>query len=535
MSDRKFYITTAIDYANGDPHFGHALEKIGADVIARAHRQMGDAVHFLIGMDEHGQKVAQTAAARGVEPQAFVDAIAARFEAMWDRLAISRDQFIRTTDPAHKSGVRAFIKRIAESSPDDFYEKEYEGWYCVGCELFKRDDEIVDRKCAIHPTRELQWTRERNWFFRLTKYQSFLKDLVTRRPEFIQPATRRNEILALIDSGLEDLSITRARLTWAIPFPIPSRAPRPSASADAAAPEVQGTWVWFDALPNYLTATGYPEKGWRDRWPAQLHVVGKDITRLHCVVWPAMLQAAELPLPERVWAHGFISFGGERFSKSAGVKIELADEVERFGPDAFRYFLMREIPFDADGDYSVERFEAVYTSELANGLGNLASRVIAMIEKYRGGVVPDAGPSSLDADDARDVAAFVAALDGSRGFLCHEAVAATVAMTTRANAFIQQSAPWTLARDPARAADLDAVLAALARSLARLAVLHAAVMPGKAEALWRQLGAPGTARAVRYADLATLSATGWRVTKGEGLFPRADATGDTPKVTASAG
>ena len=509
MSGSRFYLTTAIDYANGEPHFGHALEKIGADMIARAHRQMGQQVHFLIGMDEHGQKVAQTAAARGVEPQAFVDGIAEKFRAMWAGLGISNDQFIRTTDPAHKSGVRALIKRIADASPDDFYEKEYEGWYCVGCEVFKREDEIVDGKCVLHPTRELQWTKERNWFFRLSKYQGFLTRLLNERPEFIQPETRRNEILGLLAQGLEDLSITRARLSWAIPFPI--------ASAGA---EPQGTWVWFDALPNYLTATGYPEKGWKERWPAQLHIVGKDITRLHCVVWPAMLQAAELPLPERVWGHGFISFGGERFSKSAGVKIELADEIARFGPDAFRYFLMREVPFDGDGSYSVERFEAVYTAELANGLGNLASRVIAMIEKYREGAVPAAGPASLDAEDAADVAAYVSALDGSRGYLCHEAVAAVARMTSRANLYIQQSQPWALAKDPAKAGELDVALAALARSLGRQAALLSAFMPAKAEALWRQLGGPGTAAGTPYAGLQALSAAGWRVSKGEGLFPR---------------
>ena len=342
-------------------------------------------------MDEHGQKVAQTAAALGVEPQAFVDAVARRFRDTWDRLGISYDQFIRTTDPEHKSGVRALIKRMVDSSPDDFYEKTYEGWYCVGCELFKRDDEIVDGKCVLHPTRELQWTQERNWFFRLTKYQPFLERLLAERPEFLQPESRRNEILGLLAQGLEDISITRSKLAWAIPFPV--------ASGNG---EQQGTWVWFDALPNYLTATGYPEKRWRSRWPAQLHVVGKDITRLHCVIWPAMLQSAELPLPERVWAHGFISFGGERFSKSAGVKIGLDETIARFGPDAFRYFLLREIPFDGDGTFSVERFDAVYTSELANGLGNLASRVIAMVEKYCAGVVPDSNVRiELDALDCR--------------------------------------------------------------------------------------------------------------------------------------
>jgi methionyl-tRNA synthetase len=507
---KKFYLTTAIDYSNGDPHFGHALEKIAADVIARAHRQMGDDVHLCIGMDEHGMKVAQTAAAKGVEPQAFVDEIAAKFKSMWDGLGISYDQFMRTSDGAHKSGVRALIKQIALASPEDFYEKEYEGWYCVGCELFKRDDEIVDKKCVLHPTRELQWTKERNWFFRLSKYQGFLSRLVEERPDFIQPETRRNEIKALIASGLEDLSITRARLAWAIPFPI----------ASPLGGEPQGTWVWFDALPNYLTATGYPDKSFRNRWPAQLHIVGKDITRLHAVVWPAMLQAAELPLPERVWGHGFISFGGERFSKSAGVKIELTDEIARYGPDAFRYFLMREVPFDGDGSYSVERFDAVYNAELANGLGNLASRVIAMVEKYRDAVVPSSAHGQLDADDAVDVATAIGALDGARGFLCHESLAAIAQITSRANLFIQQNAPWTVAKDPARSAELDAILAALVRSLARQAVLLSAFMPAKAEALWAQLGGPGTAAATKYDTLATLDCAGWRVKKGEGLFPK---------------
>jgi methionyl-tRNA synthetase len=508
---RKFYITTAIDYANGDPHFGHALEKIGADAIARFHRQLGRDVHFLIGMDEHGQKVAQTAAAEGVEPQAFVDTIAARFRALWDRLGISYDQFIRTTDPAHKVGVRSLIKRIADSSPDDFYEKSYEGWYCVGCELFKRDDEIVDGKCVLHPSRELQWTQERNWFFRLTKYQGFLEELLRRKPEFIQPESRRNEILGLLAQGLEDISITRSKLAWAIPFPMPSSDGEP-----------QGTWVWFDALPNYLTATGFPDKKWRERWPAQLHVVGKDITRLHCVIWPAMLQSAELPLPERVWAHGFISFGGERFSKSAGVKLDLPETVERHGVDAFRYFLLREVPFDGDGNFSLERFDERYTSDLANGLGNLASRTTAMIERYCGSVVPASPRVALDDADAADLAATCAAMDGSRGYLPHEALAAIARTTDRANGFIQQTQPWVLARDPARRADLESVLAALARSLGRQAVYLAAFMPQKAEELWRQLGAPGSAGATPFADADLLDAAGWRVAKGGGLFPRVE-------------
>ncbi len=505
----RFYLTTAIDYANGDPHLGHAFEKIGADAIARYHRLAGFDVHLCIGMDEHGQKVAQTAAAQGIEPQAFVDGVAQTFRDTWDRLGISYDQFMRTTDSAHTSGVRALVKRIAETSPDDFYEKAYEGWYCVGCELFKRDDEIVDAHCVLHPTRTLEWTKERNFFFRLSKYQGFLERLLAERPDFLQPESRRNEILGLIAQGLEDISISRARLSWAIPFPLPT--------SDGSA---QGTWVWFDALPNYLTATGYPAKGFLDRWPAQLHVVGKDITRLHAVVWPAMLQAAELPLPERVWAHGFVQLGGERFSKSAGVKLDLGEAIDRHGVDAFRYFLLREVPFDADGNFSFERFDDRFIADLANAFGNLASRVIAMIERYRGGLVPTAPATSLDVDDAASVAAYHAAMDGSRGYLLHEGLQHVWACVQRGNEYVDRRAPWKQARDPAEAAALDETLGALARQLARLAVLVCPVMPGKAAELWNQLGGPLTVDRQRFSGLAQLDPAGWRVTKGAPMFPK---------------
>ena len=506
---RRFYLTTAIDYANGDPHIGHAYEKIGADVIARYRRLAGDDVHFLTGMDEHGQKVAQAAAERGMAPQDFVDQLAERFQAMWTRLGISNDQWIRTTDAAHKSGVRAFIKRAHASSPDDFYEKTYEGWYCVGCELFKRDNEIADGKCVIHPTRDLQWTQERNWFFRLSNYGGFLRRLYDERPEFIQPESRRNEMLALLASGLEDISITRAKLTWAIPFPIAS-----------STGETQGTWVWFDALPNYLTATGYPDAGWKERWPADLHIVGKDINRLHSIVWPAMLQAAELPLPRRVWAHGFVNFAGERFSKSAGVRLDVGEASDRFGPDAFRYFLMREVPFDTDGNFSWERFEERYEADLANALGNLASRTIAMVERYRSGAVPAGPRTAVDTADAADIAAYHAALDGSRGFLLHEGLQAVWRMVARGNEYVDRQAPWKLAKDPAQAAALDETLASLVRQLARFAVLLFPYLPDKASQLWRQSGGPGELGAQRFSALLELDPTGWHVTKGEPLFPK---------------
>ncbi|MEP7066935.1 MAG: methionine--tRNA ligase [Gemmatimonadota bacterium] len=502
----EYYLTTAIDYANGDPHLGHAFEKIGADVIARYHRMLGEQVWFLIGMDEHGQKVAQTAADRGLTPQTLVDEVAETFQAMWRKLGISNDQFIRTTAPAHTSGVQALIERIFEKSPTDFYEKSYEGYYCVGCESFKQDNEIVDGRCVLHPTRVLEWVEERNWFFRLSAYRDFLLEHFAKHERFLEPTSRRNEIVSLLQQGLDDVSASRARLEWGVPFPRPTR--------DG---ETQTTYVWFDALPNYLTATGFPGAEPRQHWPVQLHVIGKDITRFHSVIWPAMLQAAGLPLPEQIWAHGFVNLGGERFSKSAGVKLELGEAIDRFGPDAFRYFLMREIPFDADGNFSWERFEERYTSDLANGYGNLASRTIAMIEKYREGVVPLLVRNDAYEEDVRDIDRYRVAMSGH---MLHEGLAAVFRNVGTANEYVTLQAPWKLARDPASSAALDETLATLARKLAIQTVLLAPFMPVKAQEVWEQLGGPGAVAKQRLASLQTLDPTGWKVTKGSPLFPR---------------
>ncbi|NUO63153.1 MAG: methionine--tRNA ligase [Gemmatimonadaceae bacterium] len=505
----RFYITTAIDYANGDPHIGHAFEKIGADAIARFHRMNGDDVHFLIGMDEHGQKVARTAEERGVSPQQLVDETAERFLAMWRRLSISNDQFVRTTDPQHKAGVQALLERIFEHNPDDFFERSYEGWYCVGCEAFKQDAEIVDGKCVLHPTRTLEWVQERNWFFRLSRYGTFLREHIERHPEFIQPESRRNEVLGWLDQGLEDISASRSRFSWGVPFP------RPTSDG-----ERQTTYVWFDALPNYLTATGFPRKESEGRWPATVHIIGKDITRFHAIIWPAMLQAARLPLPGRVWAHGFVLLGGDRFSKSAGVKLDLDEAIGRYGADAFRYFLLREVPFDGDGNFSWERFEERYTAELANAWGNLVSRSAAMIEKYRGGAVPAGSRGAADEADAADVAAYVAALDGRNGYLPHEALRVVARMVARSNEFVQSSAPWALAKDPTKSRQLDDTLASLARQIARQCVLYAPFMPEKAQAAWRQIGGSGEVADQRVTLLDGLDAGGWVVARGEPLFPR---------------
>jgi methionyl-tRNA synthetase len=502
----KFYLTTAIDYSNGEPHIGHAYEKIGADVIARYRRLRGDDVHFLIGMDEHGQKVAQAAAQRGISPQQQTDEIADAFQAMWRRLGISHDQFMRTTGDSHKSGVRALIKRIFDNNPDDFYERSYKGWYCVGCESFKQDAEIVDGKCVLHPTRTLEWVEERNWFFRLSKYQDFLKRLHADRPDFLQPDTRRNEILSVIEQGLEDISASRSRLAWGVPFPAP-----------LSTGETQTTYVWFDALPNYLTATGFPAKGYKDRWPAQLHIIGKDITRFHTIIWPAMLQAAEVPLPERVWAHGFVLLGGERFSKSSGVKLDLYEAIDRFGPDAFRYYLMREVPFDTDGSFSWERFEQVYTSELANTWGNLASRTTAMVEKYFDGVVPGALETDLDRADADRLTIYHRSLND---LLLHEGLRLGIASASDGNDYIQRAQPWALAKSPETRTQLETVLGSLVRSIARQAVMLYPFIPTKTQELWERLGAPGRIEDQRFDSLMQLDATGWRVRKGDPLFPK---------------
>jgi len=506
----RFYLTTAIDYANGDPHLGHALEKIGADVIARYRRLCGYEVHLLIGMDEHGQKVQQTAAKEGVAPQAFTDEIAGRFQAMWARLGVGYDQFIRTTEAHHKAGVKALIERIAQQNPDDFYERSYRGMYCVGCEAFKQDADIdADGKCVLHTTRVLEEVEERNWFFRLSKYQDYLRELLTTNPSFCEPESRRNEILGLLNQGLEDISASRSRLEWAVPFPL-----------TLSNGETQGTYVWFDALPNYLTATGFPDAGYEARWPADLHIIGKDITRFFVVIWPAMLKAAGLPLPRQVWAHGFVQLGGERFSKSAGVKLDLGEAIDRFGADAFRYVLLREVPFDGDGNFSWERFEERYTSDLANAFGNLASRAMAMVEKYFDGVVPSAArPAEEETDDA-DLAAYHAAMHGEQGWLLHDGLSAVYRMTQRANEYTAATAPWAVAKDETRRGELEVILASLIRRIARQTVLLAPFMPNKTQQVWAQLGAPGQVADQRFDTLGGLDVSGWRVQKGEPLFPR---------------
>jgi methionyl-tRNA synthetase len=497
----RFYLTTAIDYANGDPHLGHALEKIGADCVARYRRLRGDHVHFVMGMDEHGQKVAQSAEQAGMAPQAWADTIAARFAETWSRLLCSNDDWIRTTEDRHKRSVTRFIELIRERNPTDIYVDEYEGLYCVGCEEFKQESQIVDGRCIEHPSRDLERRRERNYFFRLSRWGPRVLELIRSGELAVEPAIRRNEVIRVLEDGLEDISISRVRFAWGIPFP--------------GDPE-HTVYVWFDALINYLSATGFPEPGYERLWPAHLHVIGKGISRLHCALWPAMLLSAGLPLQRKVWAHGYVQWGGAKVSKSEGGAVSLDLAVERHGPDALRYFLLREVGFEADGNFTWERFDERYTADLADGLGNLVSRSLAMIARYREGIVPEGPAGMLDEEGLRAVAAYENAMD--RLDLRAGADAAWV-LVSAANLYIQRSAPWALAKE-GRTGELDAVLAALERTLWRLAVLTTPFMPGKAQLIWAALGCGGNAAAAPWAALRAPPTAGRTVKPPGVLFPK---------------
>ena len=509
----RFYLTTAIDYANGEPHAGHAFEKVGADVIARYRRSLGDDVHFVIGMDEHGQSIAEAAERRATDPQTFVDEMAELWAAVWARLEISFDDFIRTTEDRHRAAVEAIVDGM--KAADDLYLDRYAGYYCVRCERFRKEDELVDGRCPYHPNREITWTEEENWFFRLSRYRDPLLEHIERHPGFVRPSSRRNEILRLLEGGLDDISASRSRLPWGIPFP---------------GTDDHTVYVWIDALTNYLSATGYPEEGYTRWWPAQLHILGKDITRFHCVIWPAMLMSAGVELPEAVWGHGFVSVAGGKISKDAGSALDLGELIDRHGTDPFRYFLVREAPWDGDRDFSspdglLERFDRRYNSELANDLGNLVSRTAAMVLKYRDGEASAHGATPLDEARAGFVAGYHERMEA---YLLHEGLEQVLALVRRANAYVDDAEPWRLAKEgDAAAGDLDRVLGSLVRGLRAAAAMLAPFMPEKATEIWSRMG--GSDGLPSFAEASALpdSAPGdsglpgpLQVRRGPPIFPR---------------
>jgi len=498
----RFYLTTAIDYVNSRPHLGHALEKVAADVIARYRRLCGDEVRFVIGNDEHSQNVFRKARELGLEPLAYCDRMEGEFRAAWSRLNISFDDFIRTTQPRHRTAVETLVTRSREAG--DIYEGFYEGWYCVSCEEFKPEKTLENGLCPVHRTKP-DWIKERNHFFRLSAFRDRLLAHYEQHPDFVEPASRRNEMLRLLEGGLDDISVSRAGQAWGIPVPF-----------DPASV----VYVWYDALINYIAAVGYGSDDalFEKWWPAGLHLIGKDITRFHCVVWPAMLMSAGIPLPEKVFGHGWVLTKGEKMSKSLGTVLDPLDAAEKFGPDPLRLYLIKEIVFGSDGDFTWDRFEEKYNVDLANNLGNLVNRVTAMAERYRRGRLrgPGRAPEKL-ADTAQSLTLiYRQAMDR---LALEGAAASAFRLVDAANEHIAEREPWTVARDEARSAELDAVLWDASEALRIAAVLLSPIMPASAAEIFDRLGVevPST----RLAELTQWRQTGERqTTRKDALWPR---------------
>ncbi|HEV3035257.1 MAG TPA: methionine--tRNA ligase [Solirubrobacteraceae bacterium] len=505
----SFYVTTPIYYVNAAPHLGHAYTTIAADVMARHHRQRGEDVFFLTGTDEHGEPVADAAHALGIEPQELADRNAERFKALAPQLHASNDFFIRTTDQQHEAIVQQVLSLVRENGY--VYEGTYEGWYCPRCADFKAENEIdEDRRCPIHHI-ELTREQEDNYFFKLSEFQQRLEALYAEREDFVAPRTRYNEALSFIRSGLRDVPLTRHKLTWGVQVPWD--------------PE-HVFYVWFDALLNYYSALSYApapagvevaDGGLIERfWPAGYHLIGKDILRFHAVYWPALLMAAGLELPEHVFVHGFLLMDGEKMSKSLGNVLDPFAVIERYGPDALRFYLLRDVPFGQDGSVSTAAFELRYESELANELGNLASRTIAMVHRYRDGVPPAV---ALDPELDGEFAGLADEVEGliDRAELTG-ALDAIWQRVRRLNRYVEERAPWQLAKDEAQAGELDRVLATLVAGLRVLAVLLHPYMPTSTDKLLGALGCDD--RSLAGARWDSPLALGAPIGQLESLFPK---------------
>lgn len=477
MEKGTFYITTAIDYVNSRPHLGTAYEKIGADCMARFKRMAGCDVHFLMGNDEHSTNVEREAKRRGLDPHEYCRGMSEVFQSAWRALNISYDDFIHTTEDRHATAVREIFRRIHENGY--IYKGAYEGLYCESCEEFISEKDLVDGLCPRHKQAP-KTIHEENYFFALSRFEDRLLAHIEANPDFIRPPARLNEVVNVIKGGLEDVSISRHGREWGIPLPID---------------ETHVVYVWFDALTNYISALGFggDEAGFERWWPADVHVIGKDITRFHCVIWPAMLMAAGVEPPRSVFAHGFISLGGEKMSKTLGNILDPETVAGVFGPDGTRYLLLREVPFDKDGDISPEILVNRYNADLANELGNLFSRTTAMIVKYLGGDLPAApygeGRPLYDAIRAGldGYAAHMERMEFSR------ALAAWWPAIQQANRYVEEMRPWDLAKDPDRRPELEEVFRELWAVLSTAGTVLLPFMPEKMQSMLDQLHAPPAA------------------------------------------
>jgi len=522
MASKTFYVTTPIYYVNAEPHLGHAYTTIVADVLARFHRLDGYDAFFLTGTDEHGDKVLEAARGTGETPREFVDRVSGMFRSLWPRINAEPSRFIRTTEPEHVAVVQRILSIIHDKG--DIYFGEYGGYYCQGCERFVLERELVDGLCPDHRTKPT-WIAEKNYFFRMSNYQDWLIDHINRQPDFIRPQRYANEVLSFLKEPLEDLCISRpkSRLPWGIELPFDDR---------------YVTYVWFDALINYLTGVNWPDgDAFGKYWPVAWHLVAKDILKPHGIYWPTMLQAAGIPVYQHLNVHGYWNFGGGKMSKSLGNVVKPLELMDRYGPEAFRYFLMREMSFGLDASFSEEALVARLNGDLANDLGNLFSRVTAMLLRYSKGLVEAGsppGPAERTLEDlARETVDIYRREMGGLQF--HMGLRAVWDYVNALNKYVDEAQPWALAKDPASQPDLRRVLLALTEGLVRVAYLIWPVMPQTAEQMLDRLGLKLHLAPEGLAGLKGFSsqALGRRVTKGPALFPRIETEPEKPDRAAA--
>lgn len=508
--NKKFYITTPIYYPSDNLHIGHAYCSVMADTMARYKRIQGYDVMFLTGTDEHGQKIEEKAKAAGITPKQYVDHVVSGIKDLWKLMDISYDKFIRTTDDYHEKAVQKIFKQLYDQG--DIYKGSYEGWYCTPCESFWTETQLVDGKCP-DCGREVRRTSEEAYFFRLSKYQDQLIKLFEEHPEFLEPASRRNEMLNnFIKPGLEDLCVSRTSFTWGVPVTFDPK---------------HIVYVWVDALSNYITALGYGSEDdslYQKYWPADIHLVGKEIVRFHTIIWPAMLMALNLPLPKKVLGHGWLILEGGKMSKSKGNVVDPVVLCERYGVDAIRYFLLRDIPFGSDGTFSNEALITRINSDLANDLGNLVSRTVAMVNKYFGGTIHTERTAGEFDEDlialATATKAKVEAYADEMQF--SQALTELWALISRTNKYIDETAPWVLAKDEANRARLAAVMYNLCEAIRIISILVSPFLPHTAPKIQAQLGAPAAVLSWEQAGEWGLLPAGFSVQKGEIIFPRID-------------